>query len=162
MDLESVELERLKSRTARYRLWGLLVVVAIAVGGVFWWASTDGTLALEEDLATALDSSLGGRSDVSWCTGGCSETGHEWHNSGDLADVADLVAGRADEIGAEATIEVGDPGAILVHIERGSRAVSVALTDASWKDAAPDAAGVAVWFTSVAAFDQSPEPGADA
>ncbi len=151
----SADLARLKRRIGRYRLWGLLVVVAIAVGGVFWWASTDTALALEDDLATTLDSAFGERTDVSWCLGGCSATGHEWHSTGALADVADLVVEQVNEIGAEATIEAGDTGTILVYVERTSNAVSVAVTDGSWVNAAPDAVGVAVWFTSVAAFDQS-------
>lgn len=155
MDQDLVDLARLKRRTGRYRLWGLLVVVAIATGGVFWWASTDAALALEDDLATALDSVFGERADVPWCLGGCSATGHEWHSPGDLADVVGLVVERADEIGAEATIERGEPGAILVRIERTSSAVSVAITDGSWVNAAPAADGVAVWFTSVAAFEPS-------
>ncbi len=155
MDQELEDSARLKRRTGRYRLWGIALVVAIAAGGIFWWASTDSTLALEDDLAAALDSVLGDRADVSWCLGSCSATEHEWHNTGALADVADLVVQQATGIGAEATAEAGDSGTMLVRVERGGNIVSLGVTDASWVSAAPEADGVAVWFTSVSAFDQS-------
>lgn len=139
----------------RYVLWGVLGVIAIAVGGVFWWASSDRAVVIEDDLATALDIALGPRPEESWCRGGCSVTGHEWHSQGALKDVAEQVAASARSIGAETLIESGDPGTMLVTIKRGSAEVAVAVTDATWANAAPAASGVAVWFTSVRAFDQS-------
>lgn len=138
----------------RYVLWGVLVVIAAVVGGIFWWASSDRAVVMEDDLVASLDAALGARSGESWCRGGCSGTGHEWHNQGALADVAELVAESARSIGAETSIEAGDPGTMLVNVERGSAAVAVAVTDSTWVNASPDASGVAVWFTSVRAFDQ--------
>lgn len=138
----------------RYVLWGVLAVVAMAVGAVFWWASTDRAVVIEDDLAVSLDAAFGVRPSQSWCEGGCSGTGHEWHSQGSLNDVAELVAETATSIGAETVIESGDQGTVLVHVERGSAAVVVAVTDSTWTNATPNASGVAVWFTSVRAFDQ--------
>ncbi len=109
---------------------------------------------IEDDLANALDIALGARPEESWCRGGCSLTGHEWHSQGVLEDVAELVAESARSIGAESSIESGDPGTMLVSVKRGPAEVAVAVTDATWPNAALDASGVAVWFTSVTAFDQ--------
>ncbi len=139
----------------RYVLWGVLAVVAVAVGGIFWWASSDQAVVVEDDLATALDVAFGARPEESWCRGGCSVTGHEWHSQGALKQVAEQVAESARSIGAETLIEPSDPGTMLVTVKRGSAEVAVAVTDADWADAAPAAAGVAVWYTSVRAFDQS-------
>ena len=133
-------------------LWGVLAVIVIAVAGVLWWASVDRALVLEEELTTALDATLD-RADDSWCRGGCSLSGHEWHSQGALTDVAGLVEERARSIGADASLEPGDPGTILVKIERGNVAVAVAVTDGTWSNAVPGAAGTAVWFTSLTAFD---------
>ena len=133
-------------------LWGVLAVIVIAVVGILWWASIDRALILEEELTVALDATFD-RADDSWCEEGCSPAGHEWHSQGGLTDVAGLVADRARSINAEATLEPGDSGTILVNIERGKVAVTVAVTDGTWAQAAPGAAGTAVWFTSVTAFD---------
>ncbi len=137
----------------RYVLWGGLALIVIVVAGVFWWASADRALILEEELTAELDAILS-RADDSWCLGGCSGTGHEWHSQGALIDVAELVAESARSIGAETSIESGDPGTMLVLIDRGSAAVVVAVTDSTWANAALDGPGVAVWFTSVRVFDQ--------
>ena len=133
-------------------LWGGLAVIVIAVAGVLWWASIDRALILEEELTVALDATFV-RADDSWCQDGCSPTGHEWHSPDALNDVAGLVADSARSINGNATIESGEPGTMLVNVERGRVGVAVAVTDGSWAQAAPGTVGTAVWFTSVTAFD---------
>lgn len=133
-------------------LWGGLAVIVIVAAGVLWWTSIDRALILEEELTVALDARFV-RGDDSWCQEGCSSTGHEWHSQGALTDVAGLVADSARSIDAEATLEPGDSGTILVDVERGNVVVTVAVTDGTWAKAAGGTAGTAVWFTSVTAFD---------
>lgn len=138
---------------ARVVLLGVLAVVVLAFVAVFWWASVDPVVALEEDVAQILDNDFSGRVANTWCLKGCSATGHEWHDDRPLTAVADLVADVAGMVGAEAVIEPGATGAALVRVQRDTALVLIGITDPTWSGTSSESTGVAIWFTSVTALD---------
>jgi hypothetical protein len=140
-------------RAVTYVVMAALVGTLVGVGVVIGRSSADPTVALENDLGGAFDGTFGDRADESWCASECSATGHEWHTQGATMSVAEMVADAARTVGAEGLVESGGTGAALVRISKGTAEIVVAVTDSTWYNAATNAAGVSVWFTSVTALD---------
>ncbi len=135
----------------------LVLAVAVMVGYILLEAiGSDDTLALEETVREVLDDNYEKDSLPSWCVGGCSATDDEWHTPDNALLVAEALVGALTDMGLDAVYETGPPDAYIVKVAEGV-GLDIAITGVGWSNASSDATGTAIWFTSVALFDQPEE-----
>ncbi len=150
---EAATEEEQEPRPVWPRLVAVLVLAGLLFAAVMVWSDSDPFLDMEEDLAAAFDERWERSSDPSWCADGCSATDHEWHTDESLAEVRTAVTDIATAIGLSTDYEaVGEEAAVMTLGDE--ILLEVGITTPGWSRASPEAAGTAVWFTSVSFFDQ--------
>lgn len=141
------------------RSWAVVAVIVLAVAAFVAYSligatGSDETLEMESAIRAVLDESYERSSLPTWCNPVCSESDDEWHSSEDAETVATNLVAALTAAGFEAEFAQGGPDAFLVTVSDGN-GLDLGVTGPEWARASTNAAGTAIWFTSVAIFDDT-------
>lgn len=155
-DADSVEPLVPAPATSPRRLGQVVAAVlaaAVLGGSLLLWLASDPAGDLENEIIEAFDREWDRVNDPTWCTRGCSTTGHEWHAEDDVDAVTSEIVRIAEAAGIEVANQSVNGTAELIRMGSGDAALEVGVTGPDWPSATAEATGTAIWFTSLSVFD---------